>query len=150
MEKEEKKWKSQIKILWGTIITIIKCTPQFCKNAWLKNNPELMKKSKYLELTPNKMASNTKEYFNALDLAISNPNVKNIALTGPYGSGKSSVIYSYLEQRPTIKSIIISLATFSEINNGRGNIHNGEQSEKIEESNKQKKDSAKNDESNKT
>ena len=73
-----------------------------------------MDESEYLKLTPNREASNSEEYFKALDLAISNPDIKNIALTGPYGSGKSSVICSYLEQRSTIKAINISLATFAE------------------------------------
>lgn len=44
-----------------------------------------------------------------------NPNVKNIALTGPYGSGKSSIIKSYEKQRSgTYRLLNISLASFKE------------------------------------
>ncbi|MEI7240196.1 P-loop NTPase fold protein, partial [Pectobacterium brasiliense] len=37
-------------------------------------------------------------YFKALDYALSRDDVKNIAITGPYGAGKSSVILSYLKK----------------------------------------------------
>lgn len=40
----------------------------------------------------------TKPYFTALDFAFSQQNVRNIAITGPYGAGKSTVINSYLEK----------------------------------------------------
>ncbi|WP_049007989.1 hypothetical protein [Citrobacter koseri] len=39
-----------------------------------------------------------KPYFKALDYALSRDDVKNIAITGPYGAGKSSVILSYLKK----------------------------------------------------
>lgn len=51
-------------------------------------------------------------YLNALDWALRNPDVKNIALSGPYGSGKSSVIQSYMQKHPSVKALNISLATF--------------------------------------
>ncbi|EHT7642274.1 hypothetical protein KXR21_004485, partial [Escherichia coli] len=37
-------------------------------------------------------------YFKALDYALSRDDVKNIAITGSYGAGKSSVILSYLKK----------------------------------------------------
>lgn len=113
--KEEKNTKvNYCTILKKTIITVIKSIPRLCIDAWNKSNPQRMGDSEYMELTPSKVASNSEEYFKALDLAIGNPDVKNIALTGPYGSGKSSIICSYISQRPTIKAINISLATFFE------------------------------------
>ncbi|WP_353255082.1 MULTISPECIES: hypothetical protein [Pantoea] len=39
------------------------------------------------------------EYFKALDFAFSKKDVKKIAVTGPYGAGKSTVILSYLVSR---------------------------------------------------
>lgn len=39
--------------------------------------------------------------------------MKNIALSGPYGSGKSSVIKTYLKKYPKTKYLSISLAAFS-------------------------------------
>ncbi|MFJ5334874.1 P-loop NTPase fold protein [Pectobacterium sp. CHL-2024] len=71
-------------------------------------------------------------YFKALDYALSRDDVKNIAITGPYGAGKSSVILSYLKKiegrkrlwhrlkywlrftslKPADEHVIISLANF--------------------------------------
>jgi DNA replication protein DnaC len=51
--------------------------------------------------------------FNALDFALSNPQIKNIAFTGNYGSGKSSILKSYIKQHSKHKYIEISLASFT-------------------------------------
>lgn len=53
------------------------------------------------------------EYFKALDFAFSKKDVKNIAVTGPYGAGKSTVILSYLVSRLKKDYINVSLADFS-------------------------------------
>ncbi|CAI0772795.1 YobI family P-loop NTPase [Serratia grimesii] len=59
-------------------------------------------------------------YFDALDFSLSHPDVKNIAITGGYGSGKSSIIKTYISAIPLWESrkfLNISLATFnSEVN----------------------------------
>lgn len=52
------------------------------------------------------------EYFTALNYSLSKDDVKNIAVTGPYGAGKSTVIYSYLKNRYAGKFINVSLASF--------------------------------------
>lgn len=52
--------------------------------------------SEYKDLTPINNISNGEEYLNALEWALNNPKVKNIALAGPYGAGKSSIIETYL------------------------------------------------------
>ena len=49
-------------------------------------------------------------YMNALDFAFKDPSIYNIAVTGPYGSGKSSVLESYFAQREEHKRLGISLA----------------------------------------
>lgn len=69
-------------------------------------------KSEYKDFTPEKEIKNGEEYLNALDWALRNPDVKNIALSGPYGSGKSSIIQSYMKEHPSVKALNISLATF--------------------------------------
>lgn len=69
-------------------------------------------KSEYRDFTPEKEINNGEEYHNALDWALRNPDIKNIALSGPYGSGKSSIIQSYLKKHPSIKALNISLANF--------------------------------------
>ena len=70
----------------------------------------------YKDLAPIDNISNGKEYLKALHWAIRNKRIKNIALTGPYGSGKSSIINTYLKRHPFIKAkhLRISMATFVE------------------------------------
>lgn len=80
--------------------------------------------TEYTDLAPIDKIENGAEYLNALDWTLSNKKIKNIALAGPYGSGKSSIIETYLKQHPTLKkkSLRISMATFVENvvdNNGK-------------------------------
>lgn len=72
--------------------------------------------NEYKDLGPSDEAKFVAEYFNALDWAFNNKNVYNIALTGPYGSGKSSIIKSYIKKHPELKYVQISLANFIEVN----------------------------------
>ncbi|MBY5646012.1 ATP-binding protein [Rhizobium leguminosarum] len=67
--------------------------------------------SKFVDLAPTSNADQTGIYHEALEFATNNNEVLNIALTGPYGSGKSSVIKSFLlkYQRPKLE---LSLASF--------------------------------------
>ncbi|WP_299961500.1 ATP-binding protein [uncultured Roseobacter sp.] len=67
--------------------------------------------SEYVDLAPTDKADESGIYSHALTYATNNPNVSNIALTGPYGSGKSSIIKTFLTvyRRPTLQ---ISLAAF--------------------------------------
>lgn len=55
-------------------------------------------------------------YESAIDFALSSPRVKNIAITGPYGSGKSSIIRTYEEthKEKGHRFLNISLATFKD------------------------------------
>jgi len=52
-------------------------------------------------------------YSKALSFALENPRIKNIALSGPYGSGKSSIIRTY-GKNSDYKFLNISLASFKE------------------------------------
>jgi len=78
----------------------------------LKNN-ELV----YVDLAPTDKADQSEIYSDALIEATKNPSVYNIALTGPYGSGKSSIIKTFLKRyrkfgvfkKPALE---ISLAAF--------------------------------------
>lgn len=45
--------------------------------------------------------------------ALENPDVLNIALTGSYGAGKSSVLKTFFTSRPEFNHTYVSLATFS-------------------------------------
>lgn len=95
----------------------------------------------YRDLAPIDNIENGDKYIEALNWAFQNKKVKNIALTGPYGAGKSSVIETFLAQDDkknnkgfpfranTIrkKSLKISMATFFK---GKA-LENEESAEKI-------------------
>ena len=79
---------------------------------WLKSRPdEKGRKSRFVDLAPTDQADEAGIYSRALTEATDNPRVMNIALTGPYGSGKSSIIKSFLKMynRDVLQ---ISLAAF--------------------------------------
>lgn len=67
--------------------------------------------TKFVDLAPTATADNAGIYFEALDYATKNDEVLNIALTGPYGSGKSSVIKSFLTRYSGLP-LQLSLASF--------------------------------------
>ena len=66
------------------------------------------------DLAPIDNVENFDTYEQTLNWAFQNERVKNIALSGPYGSGKSSIIETFLKTHPKIEesSIRVSLATF--------------------------------------
>ena len=73
------------------------------------------KESKYHSLTPTNCADNCEVYIDALQEALQNPDIKNVAVTGPYGSGKSSVIRTFFDRHNRelkLKYLTITLATF--------------------------------------
>lgn len=80
----------------------------FFKSWFLRTGKE---NSEYVDLAPTDKADESGIYSRALAYATNNPNVSNIALTGPYGSGKSSIIKTFLTEyrRPVLQ---ISLAAF--------------------------------------
>lgn len=53
-------------------------------------------------------------YLDAINQALENDNIKNIGVTGNYGSGKSSLIETFKKEYPNYKYLNISLATFKE------------------------------------
>lgn len=79
---------------------------------WLRHSNEVVEaQSKFIDLAPTDKADEAGVYSDALLYATGNPRVSNIALTGPYGSGKSSIIKSFLKKyrHPVLQ---ISLAAF--------------------------------------
>ncbi|MFA0133919.1 ATP-binding protein [Vibrio splendidus] len=80
--------------------------------SWLEQKKHVNDmQSKFVDLAPTDEADKAGSYSEALRFATNNPKISNIALTGPYGSGKSSIIQSFLKtyRRPVLH---ISLATF--------------------------------------
>lgn len=71
----------------------------------------------YLELgklTPVRDANNISLYEFELANKLDDPDVKNIAVTGPYGSGKSSIIQTFFASHPEYKPLFVSLAAFKD------------------------------------
>jgi len=83
-----------------------------------KRLPKKKNNLPYNSLTPTENAEKVEDYLNTLDWALNNRNkVKNIAIAGPYGSGKSSVIQTFQNKNKYNKDyrfLNISLATFKE------------------------------------
>lgn len=70
----------------------------------------------FTPLTPTDEAKDCESYMGALSWALIQDKVHNIAISGPYGSGKSSVIRTFLSprgQQSQYKHLTISLATFN-------------------------------------
>lgn len=65
-------------------------------------------------LTPIDNATDKEIYFLALKEALLNDDVKNIALTGTYGSGKSSIIKTFQKKYVEYEYLNISLASFKD------------------------------------
>lgn len=76
---------------------------------------------KYVDLTPVNTADSEGHYAEAIKIALDNNNVTNIALTGSYGSGKSSIINSFEKKfsfpLPSFKEKLKSFLRFSSFNN---------------------------------
>lgn len=76
----------------------------------------------YNSLSPTDSAEKVEDYLETLEWVLNNKSkIKNIAISGPYGSGKSSVIKTFQkrhEHNQDFKFLNISLATFKEEKKG--------------------------------
>ncbi|MFV5380752.1 hypothetical protein [Acinetobacter pittii] len=81
------------------------------------NPQQVESKSQYLPLTPVTNADEDRVYTEMLKTALYQKGVKNIAITGPYGAGKSSVLRTFQESNPNWVYLNISLATFKDPSN---------------------------------
>lgn len=79
-----------------------------------RKNKDKSSAYKYKDLAPEDNIVNGDEYFEELDWALRNCKVNNIALSGPYGAGKSSVLESFFSKHSEFNPIMISLASFGE------------------------------------
>lgn len=67
------------------------------------------------DLAPVDEAEHSQAYLDALRWALGNPKVHNIAMTGPYGSGKSSILRTFKKQYESeFNCLNISLASFTD------------------------------------
>lgn len=69
-------------------------------------------KNKFNALTPEVLNENKKIYTEALDYAFGNSDIKNIAITGIYGAGKSTVWNTYVHQKGLSNVITVSLGKY--------------------------------------
>ena len=78
---------------------------QKIKNMTKSNKNEMKEdhKNKYNDLAPINTLSQDDVYIQALNWAFNDSSIKNIALTGPYGAGKSSILLSFLKQYDNIR-----------------------------------------------
>lgn len=79
----------------------------------VKKVPE--SKYNFESLTPNDNVD-LDVYEEAINYAFSNPNVRNVAISGAYSSGKSSILASYEKKHNDLRFIHISLAHFISLN----------------------------------
>ncbi len=107
MEKIKTAFRLLVKNLISSITYVISIFKKPC---------QMDLKTPYKDLAPIDNVTDCNEHLKALSWAFENPRIKNIALAGPYGSGKSSLIQTFLSSHEAIrnKSMLISLATFSD------------------------------------
>lgn len=90
-----------------------------------KNNTEQDKdvvNFEFKKLTPLNDIKIDKSYVAAMKFALEENDIKNVAIAGNYGSGKSSFIETYKGINKKFKPIHISLAHFSAVGDGKGKI----------------------------
>lgn len=94
-----------------------------------------MNKISFTSLTPEALEKNETIYDSALDEAFSNKNIKNIAITGIYGSGKSTVWETYKKGRNLGDVITVSLGKYDDdsLDNIQDNIENHKNEDNIGE-----------------
>ena len=99
------------KITVGVIRGLHRLHKYFVKktNHKVIDNPD-----NYQSLLPTEKADKDGKYTNALRVALETPNVNNIAITGSYGSGKSSFLRTFENNNLEWDYLHISLATFKE------------------------------------
>ena len=76
---------------------------------------------KYETLNPNEDSEKFDGYANMLQVALKSSKINNIAITGTYGSGKSSFLRTFEKKYAEWNYLHISLATFEEPENTKNN-----------------------------
>lgn len=92
---------------------------KFLKYFKTKSQSKLIIESSISSLAPKILTSkedieNIKPYLVKLDETIKAKDVNNIAITGGYGSGKSTILKTFKDQHPENKYLNISLAAFNQ------------------------------------
>ncbi len=119
LKKSSKVWtriKKYILDKYKIIIEKLSLFINLCISLLAKINNKILKKldykKEYESLTPKDNLDRSNSYIKALKESIDDLKRKNIAISGIYGSGKSSIIESFKEQYKEYKYLDVSLATF--------------------------------------
>lgn len=106
-----------------------------------ENEYNNLKPTDFQDLTPIDDVDLT-GYEEALDHAFKKEDkIKNIAITGSYGSGKSSILYTYEKKNPKLKFLHVSFLHFKECDKNDTNTNeNKEKSNNNKEDGKESKD----------
>lgn len=91
---------------------------RYCIRQWNRFIHKQNINKKLHSLTPTDNAEKIDAYINSLKWALLNSkDIKNIAISGPYGAGKSSIIDTYIKKNKYLhKYLKISLANFQDLN----------------------------------
>lgn len=81
-------------------------------NKNIKNSNNTIRNTQFMSLSPTIVEKLDKVYVDALDFVIENENIKNAAISGHYGSGKSSIWQTYKNMRNINNVIYISLGDY--------------------------------------
>lgn len=81
-------------------------------NKNIKNSNDAIRNTQFMSLSPTIVEKIDKVYVDALDFVIENENIKNAAISGHYGSGKSSIWQTYKNMRNINNVIYISLGDY--------------------------------------
>ncbi|MBC2656790.1 hypothetical protein H7A76_15225 [Pseudomonas sp. MSSRFD41] len=100
--------------LLKSVLALLKST-LFFKMLARRFQTERSLRNDFFDLAPIDAADQDGLYQAALEFAMRNPTVRNVAITGPYGSGKTSVIKTF-EKNSSYRFLNVSLATFSDPN----------------------------------
>ena len=103
----------KIKDLYKNLLLNIIHSLSNCYRKLNKNSP-LSNPQGFEDFTPIILNDKDDKYSDIIKYAVENPNTKNVALTGPYGSGKSSILKTFENKFIDYKYLNISLATFDE------------------------------------
>jgi len=111
------------------LLNIIERPLSKLRKLFPSNDKSLEKSEKFVDLAPITNA-NIETYSEALRFGVNNDRILNIALSGPYGAGKSSIIQTFDKQNEDVNCLYISLAALSDNDNEelRLNSHDIERS----------------------
>ena len=105
---------------------------------YIEEKKENIEDIKFESLTPKILDKNNPIYTKALDFAFTDDSIKNIAITGVYGSGKSTIWNTYIKEKNLKNIITVSLGKYedecvkSKYNNDDGKVENISCSTKVD------------------